>query len=110
MILFLYWKDIEGNIYRLGTLIKAEKYKFILNDEEYKKAMKNGCSGIGNLAKENDESDVLYQFFRERIPSKDSPRLEKFLKLFNIETYDDMELLKKSKGIVATDRFFIEEV
>lgn len=109
MKLFLYWKDIEGKIYKLGTLIKDEKYFFILNQEEYEKALKNGCAGIGNLAMKNQESDVLFQFFRERIPGKDSPRLNNFLEFFNMDNYDEMELLKRSRGKVATDRFFIEQ-
>ena len=36
MNLFLYWKDIEGNTYKIGALLKEEKYIFILNKAEYK--------------------------------------------------------------------------
>ena len=110
MKLCLLWKDIDGNVYKLGTLSKDEKYIFILDKEEYQNAMKNGCAGIGNLVKENQESDTLFQFFKERIPGKESPRLKIFLNLFNLEYYDDMELLRRSEGRVTTDRFFLKEV
>lgn len=106
----LYWKDIEGNIYNIGTLSKENKYSFSLNKEEYKLALKNGCAGIGNLGIGNQESDILFQFFKERIPGKDSPRAKKVLEIFDMETYDEMELLKRSKAKVVTDRFFLEEV
>lgn len=105
----LYWKDIDGNIYNIGTLLKGNKYIFLLNDEEYKKAQQNGCAGIGNLGNGNQESEQLFQFFKERIPGKDSPRLKKILEIFNMETYDEFELLRRSKAKVITDRFFLEE-
>lgn len=110
MNLFLYWKDIEGNTYKIGALLKEEKYIFILNKAEYKKALENGCAGIGNLSIGNQESEILFQFFRERIPNRNSPRLKKVLEMFNMEEYDEMELLKRSKGKVVTDRFFLETV
>lgn len=111
MKLCLYWKDIENNTYSLGTLSKDNNnYFFILNIEEYEKALRNGCPGIGNLGKGNQKSDQLFQFFRERIPGKDNPRVKEVLKMFKMESYDDMELLKRSKGMVNTDRFHLKEV
>jgi len=110
MRLVLKWEDIKGNKYVLGILEKnATKYMFNLNDEGYKEALKNGCAGIGILGKESQEADVLFQFFRERIPGKENPRLKLFMQRFDLEEYDDMELLRRSKAIVNTDRFYLEE-
>lgn len=105
----LYWKDIDGNTYNIGTLLKENKYIFLLNDKKYKKALQNGCAGIGNLGQGKQESEQLFQFFKERIPGKDSPRLKKFLEIFDMEDYDECELLRRSKAKVITDRFFLEE-
>lgn len=111
MSLVLKWEDIKGNEYSLGLLDKKEnKYIFILKEEEYKKALKNGCAGIGLLGIESQESNELFQFFRERIPGKESPRLNLFMGMFGLEEYDEMELLKRSEARVTTDRFFVEEI
>jgi len=110
MKLYLYWKDVEGNSYNIGILSKENnEYEFILNKEEYNNALINGCSGIGNLGTENQKSEKLFQFFKERIPGKDSPRLNKVLEIYKMKNYDEMELLKRSGAIVNTDRFFLQE-
>jgi len=109
MSLALKWKDIKENEYSLGILDKKEsEYIFILNKEDYGKALKNGCGGIGLLGTESQKSDVLFQFFRERIPGKESPRLNLIMEMFGLEEYDEMELLEKTKGILATDRYYVE--
>ena len=110
MKLYLYWKDVEGNTYNIGLLSKEDKeYVFILNKEEYNKALINGCSGIGSLGVGNQKSDKLFQFFKERIPGKESPRLKRFMEIYKMENYDEIEILKRSRAITNTDRFFLQE-
>ena len=110
MILNLYWKDNERNEYILGKLYKSDgKYHFDINEEELKKATHKGCFGIGeiNLLYKNHVSDTLFDFFKRRIPAKDSANIEEILKELNMQAYDEMELLEKTNGILYTDRYYV---
>ena len=112
MKLKLYWTDIKDNRYMLGTLSYEDmKYYFEINEEELKTAINHGCFGIGelNLFYKKHVSDSLFQFFKRRIPSKDNINIEKILEELNIKEYNEMELLKKTKGILNTDRYYLEE-
>ena len=109
-----YWKDTSGNIYELGDLYqKGDKYCFdIAPIDTLKKATKAGCFGIGelNLFYQNHESDTLFDFFKRRIPPENHIQIEEILKEFNLEEYNEMELLKLTKGRLNTDRYYLEEV
>ena len=110
-MLNLYWKDNNRNIYMLGTLYRNDgKYYFDINEDGLKKATHHGCFGIGeiNLLYNNHVSDKLFHFFKRRIPSEDSVNIEEILEEFNMNEYDEMELLKKTKGVLQTDRYFLE--
>lgn len=114
MELKLFWKDINGNSYELGTLSKKDdKYYFdIVPKDILKKATKAGCFGIGelNLFYEHHESDTLFTFFKRRIPSREHVEIEETLKELELNEYDEMEILKRTKGILNTDRYYLEEV
>ena len=77
-----------------------------------KKATKAGCFGIGelNLFYQTHESDTLFDFFKRRIPPENHIQIEEILKEFNLEEYNEMELLKLTKGRLNTDRYYLEEV
>ena len=112
MILNLFWKDNNDNKYMLGKLYKSEqKYCFEVEEEQLKKAISKGCFGIGelNLLYSKHESDTLFSFFKRRIPSKDNPNIEEIMKQLNIKEYDEMKLLEKTKGVLNTDRYFLEK-
>ena len=112
MVLKLYWKDNKQNSYMLGKLYKSnKKYCFDINEEELKKATHKGCFGIGelNLLYKNHVSDTLFNFFKRRIPSKDNVNIEAIMKELEMQEYDEMEILKKTKGVLETDRYYIEE-
>jgi len=107
----LYWEDKDKNVYLLGKLYKKEtKHYFDINEEGLKKATHHGCFGIGeiNLQYTNHVSDELFSFFKRRIPSKDNPNIEEILKELNLSEYDEMEILKKTKGVLITDRYYLE--
>lgn len=111
MVLKLYWKDNHQNSYMLGRLYKSNgKYYFDINEEELKKATHKGCFGIGelNLFYKNHVSDTLFSFFKRRIPSRDSANIEEIMKELEIQEYDEMAILEKTKGILDTDRYYIE--
>lgn len=107
MVLNLYWKDIEGNSYRLGKLYKKDKYYFDIDREELKKATHKGCFGIGeiNILEDHHESNTLFKFFENRIPIN----VEEIMKIFNIKEYDEMLILKITGGKLNTDRYYLEE-
>lgn len=112
MVLKLYWKDLEEETYMLGELYKEkEVYYFNIDEENLKKAINKGCFGIGeiNLLYKDHKSDKLFNFFKRRIPSKDNINIEEILRQLELEEYDEMELLKRTKGILNTDRYYLEE-
>lgn len=112
MKLKLLWKDIENNKYLLGFLsFKDSKYHFEINEEGLKDAIKHGCYGIGefNLLEKVYTSDKLFPFFERRIPNKENVVIDEILKEYNILEYNEMELLRKSKGKLNTDRYYLEE-
>mgnify|MGYP003306225186 CR=1 FL=1 len=110
--LYLKWKDFNNNIYTLATLYKYENYYYLMIDREgITTAKKNGCAGIGTLDTNEAgyKSKELFGFFKNRILPKDSESLNKFLNKYNLEEYDEMKLLKATKGILGTDRYYLEE-
>lgn len=111
MVLKLYWKDLNENAYMLGILYKEDNlFHFEIDEEGLKQATHNGCFGIGelNLLYKKHTKETLFNFFKRRIPAKEDMHIEEILKELNIEEYDEMELLEKTKGILATDRYYVE--
>lgn len=112
MVLNLYWKDIENNAYCIAKLEKnEEKYILTINEVELKKAIIKGCIGIGdfNFLKSKYESKELFSFFKNRIPNENNPRILNILKEYGLEEYDEMKLLKATKGKLQTDRYYLME-
>lgn len=112
MKLYLFWKDKYKRKYNLGILYKEnELYKFDIFEENLKQAIKAGCYGIGNFTflTTHYESDVLFDFFSNRIPDKKSNDSEKIMELYNLKKYDDMELLRITRGILFTDNYWLQE-
>ena len=112
MILKLYWKDLNDNIYILGELYKTDdNFHFDINEEELKKATHNGCFGIGelNLLHKNHKKNTLFEFLKRRIPSREQENIEDILKELNMSEYDEMLLLEKTKGILDSDRYYLDK-
>ena len=76
-----------------------------------KKAIQDGCIGIGNftLLNKREESSELFSFFKNRIVSKDSWKVEKLLKQYGLEEYDEMKILAATNGRSINDRYWLEE-
>ena len=110
MHLILKWKSNLGNIYNLGTLSKEKEYIFEINEEELKKAIQDGCMGIGNFSLLNkiEKSNELFDFFKYRIVGKDSSRVEIFLKRYGLKEYDDMKILEITGARSVNDRYWLE--
>ena len=112
MKLELYWKK-ENEEFKLGILEKEQReYTFKINEEELKKAIKKGCMGIGNfdLLKEEYKSTSLFPFFKNRIPEKDNRKIKEILEEYNLNEYDEMELLRATSAELGTDNYYMKEV
>ncbi len=110
MNLVLYWKKGEQK-FNLGLLQRNEdEYIFKINEEVLKLAIKNGCIGIGNfdLLKNEYRSKELFSFFKNRIPAEDNINIKEILTKYGLEKYDEMQLLKYTRGKIATDNYYIE--
>ena len=99
--LYLKWKDYaDDNYYCLGALIKEkDKYFFKIDKTEYEKAKEMGLNpaSLPFFPDKIYESTELFEFFRMRIPEEELDDLYEF------------EYLRKSKGIIATDNFYLDE-
>lgn len=117
--LYLKWQDYKTNKkYVIGALCRDKennKYYLKLNEEYIKKAEENGFvmatlpfSDVNKIY----ESDVLFPFFKVRIPKierMDEDDLKELLEEFDMKEFDEFEFLKKTKGEVMTDNFILEE-
>lgn len=117
--LYLKWVDYKTNEkHVIGALCrdkKNNKYYFKLNENYIKKAEECGFapatipfSDVNRIY----ESDVLFPFFRIRVPKiekMDEDDIKDLLEEFDMEVFDEFEFLKKSKGEVMTDHFILEE-
>lgn len=113
MILKLFWKDSQENSYYLADLKKEmDTYILDIDEDGLKDAIKHGCFGIGNLnfLTYHYESKELFQFFKERIPQKNYPRIEQILKKYDLREYDEMKLLAKTRGLTNNDRYYLDVV
>ena len=111
MILKLFWKDNENNDYHLADLKREnDLYVLDINEKNLKKALNHGCYGIGEIDLLNNhyESKELFDFFKNRIPSKDYRYIDKVLKQYNMKEYDDIILLSKTKGYSNNDKYYIK--
>lgn len=110
MKLQLIWK--KDREYKIGTLEKKEEYIFKINEEELKQAIDKGCMGIGNFDFLQNEykSKELFSFFKNRIPEENNINIKEILAEYGIEQYNEMELLKKTRGELQTDNYYLIEV
>ena len=108
----LFWNDINNNKYLLGILYKKEgMYYFEINEDGLKIALRHGCFGIGkiNILEKTNKSEELFDFFKNRIPSKDNPDIDKFLSSIGLDDYDEYEILKRTGTRLLTDRYYLED-
>lgn len=109
MVLDLYWSDVENNNYNIAMLeYKDGVYILYINETELNKATHHGCFGIGDIKflKNKYVSKELFPFFKNRIPSKEHPKIDVILKRYNIKEYNEMDLLRKTEGRLEKDRYF----
>lgn len=109
-MLELYWKDINEKKYHIANLNKKDDiYILDILEKSLKEAIKAGCMGIGNIdfLKKHYESKELFSFFKQRIPEKNNTYINEILEKYEMEEYNEYELLKKTLGKSMTDRYYL---
>lgn len=118
--LYLKWVDYRTQKkYLIGALFRDKekgKYYFKLSKAHIEKALKEGAINETILPfSDYDkiyESDEIFAIFKIRLPKIEKyseDELEELLKDMQMEEYDEFEYLRKTKGILMTDKFIVEE-
>ena len=117
--LYLKWVNYKTNKkYVLGALCRDKennKYYFKLNEDYLNKAKEAGfLTAILPFTDVNKiyESDTLFSMFKIRVPNIDNYNeedIEALLEEVGLDEFDEFEFLKKTKGILMTDHFILEE-
>lgn len=118
--LYLKWIDYKTNKkYLIGALFRDKekgKYYFKLSRAHVEMALKEkAISEVILPFSDYDriyESDEIFAIFKIRLPKLDrfsEEELQEFLKDLGMEEYDEFEYLRRTKGILETDKFIIEE-
>lgn len=118
--LYLKWYDQNNNKkYLIGALFRDKekgKYYFKLSKNHVEKAINEKAFSKAILPFSDFdriyESEEIFAIFKIRIPkieeySKDE--LQELLDSLDMKEYDEFEYLRKTKGILMTDKFIVEE-
>ena len=118
--LYLKWFDYKTNKkYLIGALFRDTekgKYYFKSSRAHIEKAIKDGIYSSAILPFSDldkiYESDKIFAIFKIRLPKIEKyskEELDELLKDLDMEEYDEFEYLRRTKGILLTDKFVVEE-
>lgn len=117
--LLVTWKNpVTRYRYEIGELQKENnEYTFLYNNKEVEKAKKDGFQSFGEFVdletKYIQREGGLFVSFKTRIPSRKRKDFVEFLKKFGEERdpdeVDDFEILKLTRGALATDTIEVFE-
>ena len=118
--LYLKWFDYKTNKkYLIGALFRDKetvKYYFKSSRAHIEKAIKDGIYSSAILPFSDldkiYESDKIFAIFKIRLPKIEKyskEELDELLKDLDMEEYDEFEYLRRTKGILLTDKFVVEE-
>lgn len=106
--IWLTWKNEAGEAFKVGELHRrGGKYYFKYIIEEVNKAKEFGFEVLPFLPKVEVEyfREGLFRTFMDRVPNSSSKGIEEILKQYDIEQYDEFELLRKTGGKLDVDTF-----
>lgn len=111
--LYLVWKEPNSRRqYTVGQLVKNGGYEFSYGFEVVE-AIKSGFQPLivfENIDK-TYKSPIMFPAFSSRLPDKKRNGIEKILKKYNLDEYDEYELLKKSGAKLPIDNLeFIDPI
>lgn len=118
--LYLKWIDYKTNKkYLIGALFRDKekgKYYFKLSKMHIEKALKEKAISKSILPFSDFdkiyESNEIFAIFKIRLPKIEQyteQELKDLLEDLEMDEYDEFEYLRKTKGILMTDKFIIEE-
>ncbi len=118
--LYLKWLDYKTNKkYLIGALCRDKekgKYYFKLSKAHIEKALKEKVISKAILPfSDYDkiyESSEIFAIFKIRLPKIENyteEELRDLLEDLEMDEYDEFEYLRKTKGILMTDKFIVEE-
>lgn len=118
--LYLKWVDYRTNKkYLIGALFRDKakgKYYFKLSKKHIEKALEEKVISKSILPFSDFdkiyESNEIFAIFKIRLPKINEyseEELTELLKDLEMDEYDEFEYLRKTKGILMTDKFVIEE-
>ncbi len=104
--LLLIWKDpLSRRNFIVGKLCKGQKYTFEYYGE-YGKAQNHGWTKLDAFPEEIlYESETLFPVFLSRLPDKKRRDIGKILEKYNLNEFDEFELLSKSEGRLPIDTY-----
>lgn len=104
--LFLVWKDPKTRRnYTIGKLTKDVNYSFEYC-EEYEEAKRNGYQELNAFSKAKYyTSDEMFPVFASRLPDKKRRDISSILEKYNMDYYDEFELLKRSGARLPIDSY-----
>ena len=111
-LIFLVWKDVDGNKYKVAVLYKENgKYYFKYILENIKEAQKKGFKPLIAFPQINAVYDnpKLFATFATRLPESTRPEIKEILETYGMTEYDAFELLKRSGGKLPTDNYEFEK-
>jgi len=111
--IYLIWKEPSTRRnYIVGQLSKNGQYEFSYG-HEVQEAIKNGFELLIPFSDINKvyKSDMLFPTFSSRLPDKKRRGIEKILLKYDLQEYDEYELLKRSGARLPIDSLeFIEPI
>lgn len=110
--LYLIWKDPQTRRnFTVGKLTRNEKY-FFKYCEENSLAKKCGWRELEAFPEEKTyESETLFPVFSSRLPDPKRRDIKKILEKYDLFTYDEYELLRKSSARLPIDTYeFIDPI
>ncbi len=118
--LYLKWVNYQTNKkYIIGVIIRdkeKKKYYFKLSKKHIEKAINEKAIAKSILPfpdyNKIYESNQIFAIFKIRLPKIENytkEELSDLLEELDMKEYDEFEYLRKTKGILMTDKFIIEE-
>lgn len=110
--LYLIWKDPQTRRnFTVGRLVRGEKYQFEYC-EEYTLAEQYGWRKLDAFPEEKVyESATLFPVFASRLPDPKRRDIQNILKKYELTSYDEYELLRKSSARLPIDTYeFIDPI
>ena len=104
--LYVVWKDMVTRARTvIGELSKNGKYEFKYDLKGVEQAKKMGFSLLVAFPDIDKvyESQELFPVFSSRLPDKRRPDIRKVLQRYNLDCYDQFELLRNSMGRLPID-------